>query len=120
MAVLTSNTNQQVSHSPGYYIRRRLLQNKPAMLGLTLVLLAFFIAFSGHLLLPDATPDANDGIVALQKKPAGFTVKILRVPKAEKPEKVNFFEKWLFGEPAAFESIPIESYKIDRDFLVAK
>ena len=120
MAVLTSNTIQQVSHSPGYYIRKRLLQNKPAMLGLGLVLLAFFIAFSGHLLLPDATPYANDGIVALQKKPAGFTVKILRVPKTEKPEEVNFFEKWLFGEPTAFESIPIESYVIARDFLIAK
>src|SRR5688572_18043653 len=117
MAVLTQ---MQVSRSPGYYIRKRFLQNGPAMLGLCLVILASVIAIAGYLILPDSTPNANDGIVALQKKPAGFTVKILRVPKAEKPEEVNFFEKWLFGEPAAFESIPIESYKIDHDFLVAK
>ncbi|MBK0402585.1 ABC transporter permease [Adhaeribacter sp. BT258] len=90
------------------------------MLGLTLVLIAFFIAFSGYLLLPDATPNANDGIVALQKKPAGFTVKILRVPKADKPEETSFVEKWLFGAPTAYESIPIDNYKIERDFLVAE
>ncbi|MFC5269952.1 ABC transporter permease [Adhaeribacter terreus] len=120
MATTSQVMQTQVFHSPGYYIRQRLLQNGPAMLGLTLVLIAFFIAFSGYLLLPDSTTNANDGIVALQKKPAGFTVKILRVPKAEKPEEVNNFEKWLFGAPVAFESIPIDNYKIERDFLVAK
>lgn len=120
MATKTQEMQTPVYHSPGYYIRQRLLQNGPAMLGLALVLIAFFIAFSGYLLLPDSTPNANDGIVALQKKPAGFTVKILRVPKADQPEETNFVEKWLFGAPVAYESIPIENYKIESDFLVAK
>jgi len=117
MAVLTQ---MQVSRSPGYYIRKRFLQNGPAMLGLCLVILASVIAIAGYLILPDSTPNANDGIVALQKKPAGFTVKILNVPKADKPEEVSFLQKWLFGAPSEFESIPVESIAINGDFLVAK
>ncbi len=98
MAVLTQT---QISRSPGYYIRQRFLQNGPAMLGLCLVMLAAIIAITGYLILPDPTPNANNGIVTLQKKPAGFTVKLLNVPKADNPTKVNFFQKWLFGKPAA-------------------
>ena len=116
MAVLTQT---QVSRSPGYYIRKRFLQNGPAMLGLCLVILAAVIAIAGYLILPDATPNANNGIVALQKKPAGFTVKILNVPKAEKPAEVSFLEKWLFGAPSKFESFPVESLRLSGDFLVA-
>src|SRR5690606_12168858 len=120
MATQTQVPLPPVSHSPGYYIRKRLLQNKPAMLGLTLVFIAFFIAFSGYLLLPDSTPNANDGIVSLQKQPAGFTVKLLRIPKANAPENVNIAEKWLFGAPAKFDYIPIENFRIENDFLVAE
>ncbi|KAA9345634.1 ABC transporter permease [Adhaeribacter soli] len=113
-------TKKQVVHSPGYYIRQRLLRNGPAMLGLALVMLAVLVALAGHLILPDPTPNANDGIVALQKKPAGFTVKILNLPKADKQPEVNFLERWLFGAPSAFESVPIESYKLENGFLVAR
>ena len=117
MAVLTQ---VQVSRSPGYYIRKRFLQNGPAMLGLCMVILASLIAIAGYLILPDPTPNANNGIVALQKKPAGFTVKILNVPKADKPAEVSFLQKWLFGEPTNYESIPLESFTINDDFLTLK
>ncbi|HSI90292.1 MAG TPA: hypothetical protein VK927_04205, partial [Adhaeribacter sp.] len=90
MAVQTKAV-PEVSHSPGYYIRKRLLGNGPAMLGLSLVLLAFFIAFSGYLILPDNSPNANNGIVSLQKKGPGFTVKLLQVPLAAQPEETGFF-----------------------------
>jgi ABC-type dipeptide/oligopeptide/nickel transport system permease subunit len=117
MATLTQT---QVTHSPGYYIRKRLLQNGPAMLGLAMVVLAVLVALSGYLILPDSTPNANDGIVSLQKKPAGFTVKILNVPKADIPEETNFLHKWLFGAPSNFESIPVESIALSGDFLTLK
>ena len=113
-------TQPQISRSPGYYIRKRFLQNGAAMLGFTLVAIAFLIAFAGYLILPDATPNANNGIVALQKKPAGFTVKLLNLPKADNEKEVNFLEKWLFGKPTKFESVPIESAQIQGNFLVAK
>jgi ABC-type dipeptide/oligopeptide/nickel transport system permease subunit len=111
---------KQISHSPGYYIRKRLLQNGPAMLGLGLVVLAVLIAITGYLILPDSTPYANDGIVALQKKPSGFTVKLLRLPKKEQPADTDFFHRWLFGAPAKYDLFPIESYEVHRGFLVAK
>lgn len=117
MAILTQPS---VSRSPGYYIRKRFLQNGSAMLGLSLVLVAVAIALAGYLILPDSTPNANDGIVALQKKPAGFTVKLLKLPKTEKPAEVSLLEKWLFGKPTAFESVPIENAQVQGDFLVAK
>lgn len=111
---------QQISRSPGYYIRKRLLQNGPAMLGLVLVTLAVFIAIAGYFVLPDNTPNANDGLVEIQKKPAGFTVTILNIPKADKPEPVSFWQSWLTGQPTSFESIPLQSYALKGQVLEAK
>src|SRR5688572_24354342 len=101
-----------IVRTPGYYIRQRLLQNGPAMVGLTIVLLAVFVAISGSLLIPDKTPNANDGIVELQKKPAGFTVLLLQVPKEEEVADVSFWEKWVIGQPSKSESLPVRAYEI--------
>ena len=78
---MTTLIQPQISRSPGYYIRKRFLQNGSAMLGLCIVVLAVLVALGGYLILPDSSPNANDGIVALQKKPAGFTVKLLQLHK---------------------------------------
>ncbi|MFL5729372.1 MAG: hypothetical protein ACJ75J_07780 [Cytophagaceae bacterium] len=45
---------------PGYYVKKRLQGNKPAMIGLSFIVIAHLIAFLGYLIMPDQTPNAND------------------------------------------------------------
>ncbi|QNP52296.1 hypothetical protein H9L05_00245 [Hymenobacter qilianensis] len=65
---------------PGYYVRRRLWRNGPAMFGLGFILICTLIALAGYWVLPDNSPNANNGLVQLQKEPPGFSATVLRRP----------------------------------------
>ncbi|GAB3812776.1 hypothetical protein GCM10028895_04170 [Pontibacter rugosus] len=110
-----------VSRPPSYYIRQRLLQNKPAMFGLAVIVLSVVVALLGYLIMPDSTPNANNGLVQIQKKQPGFSTQVLRMPKAVGiAEDVNVLELVLFGQPADYLELPIESYAFRGDSLVVQ
>ncbi|PJJ59580.1 ABC transporter permease [Hymenobacter chitinivorans] len=93
---------------PGYYVRRRLLQNRPAMLGLGFIVLCTLVALLGYWVLPDNSPDANNSIVQLQKQPPGLRVQLLRIPLPDSSyQATNLFGTWLRGKPQEFREIPI-------------
>ena len=94
------------------------MHNKPAMLGAGIIISAILIAILGYLILPDASPDANNSLIQLQKKPPGFSVLILRVPHADAAPKVNLLSKMLFGQEPDFAEYPIGSYKIAGNTLI--
>lgn len=105
-------------YSPGYFIRQRLLQNKPALAGLAFIALATVVAVLGYLILPDDSPDANSTIVQLQKKAPGFSVTVLRIPVAGQEEaRVGVLQKMLFGQPRAYSEFPIRGYSLTGDQL---
>ena len=106
-----------VSRPPSYYVRQRLLQNKPAMVGLFIILFAVLVAIAGYAIMPDSSPNANNGIVQLQKRQPGFTTQVLKVPALMAEEDVNFIEFILFGRPAPFTELPIEDYTFRGDSL---
>ena len=60
------------SRSLSYYAWQRLKKNKLAMFGLVVIALCMILAVLGYLITPDSTPDANDQILELSKKPPGF------------------------------------------------
>jgi peptide/nickel transport system permease protein len=49
--------------------------------------------------LPDPSPDANNGLVQLQKQPPGFTATIRQMPDASAPPPGNLLQVWLHGRP---------------------
>jgi len=53
------------SRPPGYYIKKRLIRNKPAIFGLVFIIFSLIVALLGYLVMPDNTPDANDGAVQI-------------------------------------------------------
>ncbi|MFD2245255.1 ABC transporter permease [Pontibacter ruber] len=107
-----------VSRPPSYYIRQRLLQNKPAMFGLLVILLSVLVALGGYVFMPDSTPNANNGLVQIQKKSPGFSTQLLKINRTKGAEEdVNFLEFILSGRPAAYAEIPIESYTFAGDSL---
>jgi len=111
-------TQTPVVYSPGYFIRQRLLQNKPAMAGLAFIALATVVALLGYLIVPDDSPDANSTIVQLQKKAPGFSVAVLRIPVAgQEQARVGVVQKMLFGQPRAYSEFPIQGYSLAGDQL---
>lgn len=85
--------------TPGYYVRQRLWANRPAVAGLVFIGLCALVALLGYWVLPDSSPDANNGLVQLQKQPPGFVVTLRQVPDPNAPAPGNALQVWLHGRP---------------------
>ncbi len=110
--------NKAIGRSPNYYIKQRLLKNKLAMAGLSIILLASVAAMLGYLIMPDSSPDANDGAVQIKKKPPGFKVRILRIRKNFNVEKMSFLGKAIKGQENPYYIIPVADYEIAGDSVI--
>jgi peptide/nickel transport system permease protein len=98
-----------VVRTPSYYVRKRLLKNKPAIFGLVIIVLAHVVALLGYLLMPDKTPFANDGSALIKKRPMGFEAKLLKLRINREIEEVNFIKKMYFGEESKYTIIPVDT-----------
>ncbi|MCJ8163325.1 ABC transporter permease [Pontibacter sp. E15-1] len=113
-----STQPKPVSRSPSYYARQRLFQNKPAMVGLLVILFAVAVAVAGYAIMPDPSPNANNGMVQIQKKQPGFNTQVLHIPTAfGTGQKTNPLTALLFGKPATHTFLPIEGYSFRGDSL---
>ena len=86
---------------PGYYVRQRLWQNRPAVVGLAFIALCTLVALLGYWVLPDNSPNANHGFVQVQKERPVLRVQLLRQPLADSARtgtgNDNIFSTWLHG-----------------------
>jgi len=87
------------ARTPGYYVRQRLWANRPAVVGLVFIGLCALVALLGYWVLPDNSPDANNGFVQLQKQPPGFVATLRQVPDPSAPPPGNALQVWLHGRP---------------------
>lgn len=108
-------SNKMKSNSPSKKIWNRFKRNKLAFGGLVFILFLMIVGILGYLITPDQTPFANNQKLQISKEKPGTTVKFLIVDRYKDIEKVNLFQKMLYGQPAFFKSIPITSYKIVND-----
>lgn len=104
-----------IGRSPNYYVRKRLKNIKPAMIGLYVILLACLVAFTGYVIMPDCTPDANDGAIQIQKRMPGFKVKFLLIRKDFDIPGRNFFQKVISGQESPYMKIPVSDFWIQAD-----
>ncbi|MBL0330501.1 MAG: ABC transporter permease [Bacteroidetes bacterium] len=112
--------DDKYSHSLSYYAWQRLKTNKLAMFGLIVIGLCMILAILGFAITPDSTPDANDQLLELSKKPPGFEVRMLQTRKNEPLHDVNFFYKMIYGEISNFRSIPFSDYHFDGNDIVIR
>jgi len=105
-------SNKTIGRSPNYYIKKRFLRNKPAILGLICISITLVIALLGYLIMPDSTPNANDGAVQIRKKPMGFSVTFLKIRKNYEVLKHGFLYTAWYGQENLYTIIPIISYEI--------
>jgi peptide/nickel transport system permease protein len=113
-------TNRDESRSPGFYIKKKLLRNKPAIFGLSFIILALIVSCLGSLVMPDQTPDANDGAVQIQKQPPGFKATFIKIRKNREIEKESLLHRALFGQESEFIIVPILDYEIEHLFVRAR
>lgn len=111
-------TNDE-SRSPAYYVRKRLMQNKLAVAGLVVIIISAITAMLGYLVMPDQTPDANDGAVQIRKKPPGFEVDFIKIRKNMVVEKHGLFQKMLYGQESAYILVPVRDFRIEGMRVIA-
>lgn len=82
------------------------------MVGLAFIILAHLVAILGYLIMPDSTPNANDGSALIKKQPMGFQATLLRIRKNRQVPKRNLIEKMYMGQESNYIIIPIKEYFI--------
>jgi peptide/nickel transport system permease protein len=101
-------------------IGKRLLRNKGAFFGLLVIGAAVVIAIVAYLIAPDPSPDANRIIVEIGGRKPGFSQLFLLVRKQEPPAPVSFFHRLLDGREDLFDYLPINSYSVVGDSVIAE
>jgi len=90
-------------------------RNKFAVAGTLFIAVCVIMAILGYLIMPDATPQANNQTIQLSIKKPGATFMMLRLEKTEHVDTVGWFIKMLYGQPAFYSDIPITGYKLSGD-----
>ena len=115
-----SKKDKIYTNSLGQIAWKRMKRNKLALLGLGLIAIAVFIAFSGPFIRPDATPKANDQILEITTQKPGFTVKLLKIRKNSELKENSFWEALTDGSESEYSTIPIYDYSFEGANLVVE
>lgn len=95
------------------HIWQKLWQNRVAIAGLVYIITMAVMGLLGYLIMPDDTPNANDGAVQIQKQPPGFEVTMLKMRKNTHYEERSWLQKMLKGQESPYILQPISDYEID-------
>ncbi|OFY47919.1 MAG: peptide transporter [Bacteroidetes bacterium GWF2_41_31] len=107
------------SQSPGMITWMRFRRNSIGMVALAIIIFAILVSILGYLITPDSTPYSNTQILEISTQKPGFSVDMLLVQKDEMLPKTNIFLKMLFGAKSNYTSIPVSSYGLQGDSLLA-
>ncbi len=77
--------------------------------GLLLIVITTFLALSAYWIAPDKSPYANQMHLELATQKPGFSVQILKLPKAHEVS-VSFIDALMYGTPNSHQEIPISEW----------
>ena len=77
--------------------------------GLFFIVITTFLALSAYWIAPDKSPYANQMHLELATQKPGFSVQILKLPKAHEVS-VSFIDALLYGTPNSHQEIPIAEW----------
>jgi ABC-type dipeptide/oligopeptide/nickel transport system permease subunit len=104
----------------GGHIRKRILRNKGALFGLTVIALSILTAIFGYFLAPDGSPDANRIIVEIGGRKPGFRQLFLLINKERQPPAGGFFHRLLYGREDRYDRVPINGYVVKGDSVIVQ
>src|SRR5579863_3564649 len=106
--------------TPSSHITKRLLRNKGALFGLTVIVFSVLIAIFAYLIALDGSPDANRIMVEIGGRRPGYHQVFLPLKKRQRPSPTGFFHRLLFGREDQYDYIPINSYAIQGDSVIVE
>lgn len=95
---------------------RRLKRNKSAMFGLAIIVFSVVLALLAYVVSPDNSPSGNEQILQLETHPPGFSIQILKKPKATY-NPTGVLEGIKNGFVTDYEPIPIVNYRVEGSTL---
>ncbi len=98
----------------------RLKKNKGALLGIIVIIASVVVSVFAYFLAPDGSTYANRIILETGGKKPGFTMQYLLVKKEAEVAKSSFFKKLVNGQEDAYYYVPVNSYRLKGDTLVAE
>lgn len=104
--------------TPAQRTWRTFKRNKLALGALAFIGFSVLIAILGYLVMPDATPNANNMSLPLSLKKPGASFKLLKIRKSEPVDTVNLFRKLFFGQPDFYTEIPITNWRFAKDSIL--
>lgn len=99
---------------------RRLQQNKGAMAGLVMIVLAVGVALFAYFLAPDSSPFANRIILEIGGEKPGYTQSFLLVKKEKEPTRTNLLEQAISGRRDTVDYLPITRWSRKGDSVVVE
>jgi ABC-type dipeptide/oligopeptide/nickel transport system permease subunit len=100
---------------------KRLLKNKGAIFGSIIIVCAVAIAVFAYFIAPDSSPYANRIIPEIANQKTGFVIKFLLLKKENALViNTNLFSKLLNGEEDKYFFVPVVSYELTPDSLIAQ
>lgn len=103
--------------SPNQKAFLRFKKNKPAVIGLGVIIFATFIAIFGYIISPDSTPDSNEQNTEVSLVEPGFETKILAIKKNKLLEYKNPIYTFFFGKEQEFDFIAIKHFSFFKDSI---
>lgn len=103
------------SKSPSYYVKKRFLKNRVAVVGLAVIAMITIVALMGYWIMPDATENANIRLPELKKQGPGFEVQMLKIRRNREVEERGFLEVWWSGREQKYTYRPLSDWRFNED-----
>jgi peptide/nickel transport system permease protein len=106
------------SLSPNEKTLRRLWKNRPAVIGLGLILFAILVAILGYGITPDKTPDVNEQNTEISLVSPRFETQMLAVRKNKLIPSNSWLTTIWSGRQNEFDNIAIKNYQFYKDSIL--
>lgn len=90
------------------------------MAGIVIIIFSVIVALFAYFLAPDHSPDANRQVVEIGRKNPGYRQMFLLVPDNRTVTQTGIFKRFTGGIPDKYKYVPIESYRVTGDSLIAE
>lgn len=101
-------------------VLNKLLRNKGAVVGITIISLAFLIAIFAYIIAPDRSSNANTIIVEMAARKPMHQQMFLVVPKGNLLQEQSGITTFFIGKKESIQWIPIQSWKQSGDHIIAE
>ena len=99
---------------------RRLKKNQGAILGIIIIILAFFTAIFSYVLAPDHSPYANRMILEIGGQKPRYTQSFLLTKKLQPVPEVSLLTRLISGTDDRYDWLPISTWKQQGDSLIVQ